>query len=315
MQTDLPHAKMRSNSLDVVGDMLAVAYQTSSRGHAARRLRALRHQRRPKSRSSSRISTARARIRAACTRCGSSTARPCTWRPARRTSSRATRRTTSSTASSTCAIPRKPAEVGRWWYPGTRDGDDAPPPPRLARKFDAGFRAHNTNVYPAAAGPRVHRLHRRRRDHPRHRRPSRPEARVATGAIRRRSTASRTRCCRCFEPRPADRQRRVRPGRRRRLAEARVGRRCAARDQPVPIATLPAPPHDAFAKRGGRFGAHNLHENLPVPTRMALRDASSSARSSTPACARTTCPTRTSRQRSRTSCPARRSCRRRARCS
>ena len=33
----------------------------------------------------------------------------------------------------------------------------------------------------------------------------------------------------------------------------------------VPISTLPAPPHDAFIHRGGRFGAHNLHENLPVP--------------------------------------------------
>jgi hypothetical protein len=41
-----------------------------------------------------------------------------------------------------------------------------------------------------------------------------------------------------------------------------------ARDEtnPVPISTLPAPPHDAFAHRGGRFGAHNLHENLPGPT-------------------------------------------------
>ena len=35
---------------------------------------------------------------------------------------------------------------------------------------------------------------------------------------------------------------------------------------PVPIATFPMPPFDAFAKRGGRYGAHNLHENLPVPT-------------------------------------------------
>ena len=35
---------------------------------------------------------------------------------------------------------------------------------------------------------------------------------------------------------------------------------------PVPIATLPAPPREAFVRRGGRFGAHNLHENLPVPT-------------------------------------------------
>src|SRR2546428_1850410 len=33
----------------------------------------------------------------------------------------------------------------------------------------------------------------------------------------------------------------------------------------VSIATLPAPPVDAFKHRGGRFGAHNLHENPPVP--------------------------------------------------
>jgi hypothetical protein len=26
---------------------------------------------------------------------------------------------------------------------------------------------------------------------------------------------------------------------------------------PVPISTFPAPPSDAFAKRGGRCGAHN----------------------------------------------------------
>jgi hypothetical protein len=43
--------------------------------------------------------------------------------------------------------PTRPVEVGRWWLPGTRDGDPEPPPVRHP-KFDAGFRAHNTNVYP-----------------------------------------------------------------------------------------------------------------------------------------------------------------------
>src|SRR5215470_19159069 len=32
VQTDLPHAQMRSNSLDLVGDLLVVAYQTSAAG-------------------------------------------------------------------------------------------------------------------------------------------------------------------------------------------------------------------------------------------------------------------------------------------
>ena len=40
-----------------------------------------------------------------------------------------------------------------------------------------------------------------------------------------------------------------------------------ARDEtnPVPIATCPLP-YDAFATPGGRFGAHNIHENVPRPT-------------------------------------------------
>jgi hypothetical protein len=33
----------------------------------------------------------------------------------------------------------------------------------------------------------------------------------------------------------------------------------------VSVSTLPAPPVDAFKTKGGRFGAHNLHENPPVP--------------------------------------------------
>src|SRR5262249_14675637 len=44
--------------------------------------------------------------------------------------------------------PSKPVEVGRWWLPGTRDGDAEPPPVRGKPPHDKGFRAHNTNVYP-----------------------------------------------------------------------------------------------------------------------------------------------------------------------
>jgi hypothetical protein len=44
--------------------------------------------------------------------------------------------------------PSKPVAVGRWHLPGTMEGDSEPPPKRLPAKFDAGFRAHNTNVYP-----------------------------------------------------------------------------------------------------------------------------------------------------------------------
>src|ERR1700731_3841680 len=42
--------------------------------------------------------------------------------------------------------PSKPVEIGRWWMPGTRQGDNVRPPPR--HPLDKGHRAHNTNVYP-----------------------------------------------------------------------------------------------------------------------------------------------------------------------
>ena len=35
---------------------------------------------------------------------------------------------------------------------------------------------------------------------------------------------------------------------------------------PVIISTLPLPPADEYLGRKGRFGAHNLHENQPLPT-------------------------------------------------
>ena len=35
---------------------------------------------------------------------------------------------------------------------------------------------------------------------------------------------------------------------------------------PVIISTFPMPPKEEFVQKGGRFGAHNIHENQPVPT-------------------------------------------------
>ena len=42
--------------------------------------------------------------------------------------------------------PSKPVEIGRWWMPGTSATDNVAPPPR--HPLDKGYRAHNTNVYP-----------------------------------------------------------------------------------------------------------------------------------------------------------------------
>jgi hypothetical protein len=41
---------------------------------------------------------------------------------------------------------------------------------------------------------------------------------------------------------------------------------CSVETNVVPIATAPLPPAEEFCGRGGRFGAHNLHENDPVAT-------------------------------------------------
>jgi len=41
--------------------------------------------------------------------------------------------------------PKNPKEVGRWWLPGTRVGDDAPPPSRVT-PWDSGFRLHTPLV-------------------------------------------------------------------------------------------------------------------------------------------------------------------------
>ena len=43
--------------------------------------------------------------------------------------------------------PSNPREAGRWWLPGTQEGDDAPPPDRHPY-LDVGHSVHNTNVYP-----------------------------------------------------------------------------------------------------------------------------------------------------------------------
>jgi hypothetical protein len=43
--------------------------------------------------------------------------------------------------------PARPQETGRWWLPGTRDGDTEPPPPRVA-PFDAGIRMHSPALSP-----------------------------------------------------------------------------------------------------------------------------------------------------------------------
>ena len=145
-QTDLPHEKMRSNSLDLVGDLLVVAYQTSAVGlkPAGFEIFDVADPAKPKS---------------------------VVFFDAAGPASRGVHHLwwvdgeyvhiASGAADFTPRNPRddqfyriidvrtitRPREVGRWWLPGTRDSDTAPPLPRHPT-FDSGYRAHNTNVYP-----------------------------------------------------------------------------------------------------------------------------------------------------------------------
>jgi hypothetical protein len=160
--------------------------------------------------------------------------------------------------------PSKPVETGRWWYPGTRVGDTAPQPPRLPAQFDTGFRAHNTNVFPQRpdrayvgyidGGAIVLDISKpsdiKMVSHWNHSPPFNGFTHTVLPLFDRGLWVVSDEC---VQDDGKDWPKLVW------MVDARSDA------NPVPISTFPAPPYDAFAKRGGRFGAHNLHENLPLP--------------------------------------------------
>jgi hypothetical protein len=264
VQTDLPHAKVRSNSLDVVGDVLAVAYQTSGVDikpagfdlfNVADPARPERIAHFDASGPHSRGVHALWFVDGEYVHLAGGAA---DFEPHNPKDDQCYRIID-------VRKPAQPVEVGRWWLPGTRVGDSAPPPERLTPQFDAGFRAHNTNVYPQ--------------------RPDRAYVGYIDGGALILDIADKTQprlvsqwrysppfhgfthtvlplfdkgllvvSDECVQDSGADWPKLAW------VVDARVETNL------VPIATFPAPPYGAFAKRGGRFGAHNLHENMPVPT-------------------------------------------------
>jgi hypothetical protein len=160
--------------------------------------------------------------------------------------------------------PSKPVETGRWWYPGTRVGDTAAQPARLPVQFDTGFRAHNTNVFPQRpdrayvgyidGGAIVLDISNpadiKMVSHWNHSPPFNGFTHTVLPLFDRGLWVVSDEC---VQDDGKDWPKLVW------MVDARSDA------NPVPISTFPAPPYDAFAKRGGRFGAHNLHENLPLP--------------------------------------------------
>lgn len=263
VQTELPHMKLRSNSLDLVGDILAVAYQASSVGitPAGVDLFDVSRPENPKLISHFDCSGPHSRgVHALWFVDGKTihmSAGAPDFQPRNPLDDQFYRILDVSD-------PAKPVEAGRWWYPGTREGDEAPAPPRLAKKFDMGFRAHNTNVFPE--------------------RPDRAYVGYIDGGafVLDIADPSDIRVVSHWNPSPPFNgfTHTVLPLFERKLWI--VSDECVldegadwpklvwvidARNEanPVPIGTFPAPPYEAFARRGGRFGAHNMHENLPGP--------------------------------------------------
>jgi hypothetical protein len=262
VQTDLPHREMRSNSLDLVDDLLVVAYQTSVAGAkpAGFEIFDVADPSRPRSVAFFDASGPASRgvhhlwfVDGAYVHLASGAP---DFTPRNRKDDQCYRIVD-------VRQPSRPVEVGRWWLPGTREGDSEQPPARHPH-WDSGFRAHNTNVYP--------------------RRPDRAWVGYLDGGavILDISDMARPRLVSRWDYHPPF------PGFTHTLlplldrgllvvsdeAIADGGKDWPKlvwvvdiRDEtnPVPIATCPSPPVEAFANRGGRYGAHNLHENRPAP--------------------------------------------------
>lgn len=162
------------------------------------------------------------------------------------------------------ADPTKPSEVGRWWLPGTQKGDGVPPPPRHPH-FDVGYRTHNINVYPA--------------------RPDRAYVGYIDGGviILDISDMSKPEMISHVDYHPPfpgfthtvlplfDRDLLVVADECIRLNYEDWPKRIWVFDSreetnPIMIGSFPPPAQDKFQFEGVRLGAHNIHENDPIPT-------------------------------------------------
>jgi hypothetical protein len=264
IQTDLPESHMRSNSLEVTGNIMAVAYQTKKPGQkpAGFELFDISVPEKPRSISYFDASGPYSRGVHQLWFCDGEYVHMAAGAPDFHPQNQ---------LDDQCyriidvRNPSKPVEAGRWWLPGARVGDDESPVKRHASEADKGFRAHNTNVYPERpdrcylgyidAGMIV--LDISDKAHPRmiSRWDNSPPYFGFTHTVL--PLFGRNLCV---------------------VSDESVVDGAAdwpklywivdARDEtnPVPIATCPPPAYDDYAHRGGRFGAHNLHENVPTPT-------------------------------------------------
>jgi hypothetical protein len=271
VQTDLAHANMRSNSLEVTGDIMAVAYQTYSYGerNAGIELFDISKPEQPKPISFFDCTGPHSR------------GVHCVWyvdgefiHAASGSADFAPRHARDDQFYRIVDVrnPSKPEEAGRWWLPGTRKGDAEPAPARInpVEPVDSpvgrdGFRMHNANVYPE--------------------RPDRAYLGYLDGGVVILDIADKSdpKVVGRWNPHPPypgfthtampllDRDLIV-------VADESIADAGAdwpkltwvldGRDErnPVPISTFPIPDVEEYRNRGGRYGSHNLHENRPGPS-------------------------------------------------
>ncbi len=160
--------------------------------------------------------------------------------------------------------PTSPQEVGRWWFPGTREGDADPMPARHPQ-FDAGHRLHNGNVYPE--------------------RPDRAycaymDSGVIILDIEDKANPKMVSHINYAPPFPGFTHTVLPLFNRDLMLVTQEAVRLNGEDypklmwmmdirdetNPIIIGTLPMPDTDDFFNRPGRFGAHNVYENQPGPT-------------------------------------------------
>jgi hypothetical protein len=260
VQTDLPHAQVRSNSLDVVGNIMAVAYQTKEFNQKPAGMDLFDISKPEEPKLISHFDTSGPFSRGA--HCvffvdgefvHLSSGAP-DFEPNDPKDDQFYRIID-------VRNPSKPTEAGRWWLPGTKKGEE--PLPRHPR-FDGGYRTHNCAVYPE--------------------RPDRAYVGYIDGGavildIKDKSKPKMVTRWR-YSPPFNGFTHTVLPLFSRDLLI--VSDECTkddGKDWPkmtwvvdahdetnlVPVSTLPLPPVETFGKRGGRYGSHNMHENQPGP--------------------------------------------------
>jgi hypothetical protein len=265
VQTELPEAHMRSNSLEITGDIMAVAYQTQKPGQrrAGFELFDISNPETPKSIAFVDASGPRSRGVHQVWFCDGEyvhmSAGAPDFTPTHPLDDQFYRIFDVRT-------PTKPVEVGRWWLPGTRAGDGEPPPARHPKPLlDRGNRVHNTNVYPQRpdrcylgyldAGMFVLDISDKASPKPICRWDNSPPYTGFTHTVL--PLFSRDLLVVTDESTvddAADWPKLVW------ILDAREEK------NPIPISTCPMPPVEDYAHRGGRFGAHNIFENTPAPT-------------------------------------------------